>query len=68
MRTDLSGALCDDGQFVCRGKAGRAARVAWKDEFLGSRAGPCGDAHSLGERRPEDLALFTDDKDERPGN
>lgn len=65
MRTDWSGALRDDGQFLCRGKAGRAA---WKDESLGSRAGPCGDAHSLGERRPEDLALFTDDKDERPGN
>lgn len=54
--------------FVCRGKVGRAARVAWKDESLGSRARPCGAAHSLGERRPEALALHTNDKDERPGN
>lgn len=42
--------------------------MAWKDESLGGRARPCGAVHSLGERRPEALALCIDDKDERPGN
>lgn len=44
-----------------------AKQWARKDESLGSRA-ISEDVHSLEDGRPEDLALYTDDKDERSGN
>ena len=47
---------------------GKAEQWAWEDESLGSRAILCGDVHSLEDGRPEDLALCTDDKDERSGS
>ena len=46
---------------------GEAKQWARKDESLGSRA-ISEDVHSLEDGRPEDLALYTDDKDESSGN
>lgn len=49
-------------------RLGQAERLAWKDESLGSKAALCGDVHSREDRRQEDPALCTDDRDERSGN
>lgn len=46
---------------------GEAEQWARKGESLGSRV-VSEDVHSLEDGRPEDLALYTDDKDERSGN
>lgn len=55
------------GLWERKGWGGRAEQWARKDESLGSRA-ISEDVHSLEDGRPEDLALYTDDKDERSGN
>lgn len=51
-----------------RERLGKAERLEGKNESPRSRAALCEDAHSLEDREPADLALGTDDRDDRSGN